>query len=434
MTDPGADRRERVGELGRLAETDPATLGDHVQELQELLGADSAYVRRRTARVVTALAAARPDAATPLVERLTERLADESAQDDAAAALARVAEGDPGAVVDHLPALVAALDDEGPVVVEAAAAIAALAAARPETLAQPGILDRLFDLLADEQAGARRNGAVALAEVASVDRAAVCEGGDALRTALADDDAAVRRHAALALGTAGPACPERVLAAVPDLVASLDHPDGGVRAGAAYALGHAVRAGDRVQSTADALLGALDDDDGTVRQHATFALAVLAADDPDAVRPGVDALARRVADESGAVRRNARSALESLESAYPAVVSEAVDGVVTELAAVDEATETVAFTEAELRGLAGDADAPGDQRAAADHALALVESGAVDAATVTRSPDVSTAGAGQGETGETTADEPADGPLFCPECGTQVDAGGEFCPECGTQV
>jgi len=454
MTESGADRRERVGELGQLAETDPGALEDSVPELREYLGDGSASVRRRTARVAVALAETDPATAAPLVDALTDRLADDPAKADAAAALARVADGQPGAVVDDLPALVAALDDEGPVVVSAAEAIAALAGAEPDRLAQPGVLDRLFDLLGDEQTAPRRHAAVALAEIAAVAPEAVCAGSDALRAAVGDDDPAVARHAAVALGTAGTACPDAVVAAVPALVALLDRPDEGVRAGAAHALGHAFRTGDAggsVGATVDALAGALDGE-SAVRQHATFALAVLAAEEPDAVRPAVDALARRLADESGAVRRNARAGLASLEEAYPAVVDAAVDDLVDRLVAVDGETASVAFTEAELRGLAGDDDAPEAQRAAADHALAFVESGAVSAATATSTPEVETTSTATADTDATSAEAGAagasggtsddqstdtadgEGTFFCPNCGESVESGAAFCPECGTEV
>ncbi len=418
MAETNADRRERVGELVRIAETDPAALDDRVAELETYLAADSAYVRRLTARAVARLAGADAGAVVPLVDALAERLPDEAAQEDAASALGRVAEEDPDAVMAELAALVAALDGGGDVLVPASGALASLAGADAGTLAQPGILDRLYDLLSNERPAVRGNAAAALADIAAVDAAAVCSGADDLRARLDDDTAPVRRDAAVALGTAAPTCPDAVVAAVPRLDALLDDPDGGVRAAAAYALGHALRAEGAGQRTVDVLLDAIDDSATPVRQHATFALASLAAEDPDLVRPGVDALARRTVDESAAVRRNARSALAALEDDYQTVVAEALDDVRAELEAVDEGTETVPYTATQLRGLAGDDDAPADQRAAADHALALVESGTVSPAS--------------------TTDEPADpddtGPRFCPNCGETVEEGGEFCPACGTTV
>ncbi|MEF8906546.1 MAG: HEAT repeat domain-containing protein [Haloarculaceae archaeon] len=421
-----APRRERVAELGRLAETDPATLEDHVGDMTDYLDADSAYVRRRTTRAAAALASVRPAAAVPLVDGLTDRLADAS-DPDAAVALQRIAAEDPDAVVGHLAALVTVLDDEGPVVVPVSGALAALAGADAGALAQPGVLDRLFGLLDDDRPAVRRNAAVALAAIAEADPAAVCAGADDLP--LDDDAPSVRRAAAVALGTAGSTCPDAVVEAAPALVALLDDADAGVRAGAAFALGHALRDAEVSQRTVDTLVGALGDDSADVRQHAAFALAALAADEPAAVRPGVDALARRLVDAAAPVRRNARSALDALEDDYPAVVSEAVEAVLTRLADVDGNTGQLGFTAAELRGLAGDAAAPAEQRATADHALSLVESGAVDAAADTESPVTPATGDDAGD------DDDADaGTLFCPNCGESIDEGGEFCPVCGTAV
>jgi HEAT repeat protein len=420
-------RRERVAELGRLAETDPATLEAHVDDMTDYLDADSAYVRRRTTRAAAALASVRPAAAVALVDGLTDRLAD-SSDPDAAVALQRVAAEDPDAVLSHLAAIVTVLDDEGPVVVAASGTLAALAGADAEALAQPGVLDRLFCLLNDDRSAVRRNAAVALAAIAEVDPAAVCAGADDLP--LDDDAPAVRRATAVALGTAGSACPDAVVDAAPGLVALLDDADPGVRAGAAFALGHALRGADVSQRTVDALLGALDDPSDEVRQHATFGLAALAGAEPAAVRPGVDALARRLVDASSPVRRNARSALAALEADYTAVVSEAVEDVLTRLEDVDGDTGTLGFTEAELRGLAGDGAAPAKQRAAADHALSLVGSGDVEAATETESPG----NAGDDDGADESEDDASEETLFCPNCGESIDAGGEFCPVCGTTV
>lgn len=422
-----AAQRERVAQLGRLAETDPATLTAHVEDMTGYLDADSAYVRRRTTRAAAALASVRPAAAVPLVDGLADRLAD-SSDPDAAVALQRVAAEDPDAVLGDLAAIVTVLDDEGPVVVAASGALAALAGADADALAQPGVLDRLFGLLDDDRPAVRRNAAVALAAIAEVDPAAVCAGADDLP--LGDDAPGVRRAAAVALGTAGSACPDAVVAAAPELVALLDDADAGARAGAAFALGHALRDADVSQRTVDALVGALDDDSDAVRQHATFGLAALAAEEPAAVRPGVDALARRLVDAAAPVRRNARSALAALEADYTAVVSEATEDVLTRLEDVDADTGTLGFTEAELRGLAEDGVAPADERAAADHALSLVESGDVAAAEETESPGTATADAGESDDEDDASEET----LFCPNCGESIDAGGEFCPVCGTAV
>lgn len=418
MAETNADRRERVGELVRIAETDPTALDDHTEELRTYLAADSEYVRRLTARAVARLSGADASSVVPLVDALAEGLSDEAAQDDAASALGHVAEEEPGAVMAELAALVAALDGGGGVLVPASGALASLASSDAETLAQPGILDRLYDLLSNERPAVRGNAAAALADIAAVDATAVCSGADDLRARLDDDDASVRRDAAVALGTAAPTCPDAVVATVPRLHTLLDDPDEGVRAGAAYALGHALRAEGDGQRTVEVLLDAIDDGAATVRQHATFALASLAAEDADLVRPGVDAIARRTLDESAAVRQNTRSALAAIEDDYQTVVTETLEDVRTELEAVDEEAGTVPYTAAELRGLAEDDDAPADQRAAADHALALVESGAVSPASTTDEP----------------ADPDDDGHRFCPNCGETIEAGGEFCPACGTTI
>lgn len=442
MAETNADRRERVEELVRLGRADPAALADHVSELEGYLGADSAYVRRRTARAVVLLAEANPESVVPLVDRLAEGLSDEAVRANAADALGSVAEADPGAVMDTLAALVAALDGGDDVRVPASGALAALASNDAESLTQPGILDRLFRLLSDERPAVRSNAAAALSEIAAADAGAVCEGADDLRARLDDNAATVRRDVAVALGTAASACPAAVVAAVPDFVALLEDPDESVRAGAAFALSHSTQAEGSRQQTVDVLLDAVDNDVASVRQHATFALASLASEDPDAVRPAVGALARRLVDEDDAVRQNARSALATLEADYQAVVTEARAEIQAGLEEIDDTTETIPFTAAELRGLAGDPDVSGEQQAAADHALTLLESG-----TVASAPDTSTTGTtGQEEdsTGESTGgadasetdtpDTDDDGPRFCPNCGETLEEDGEFCPICGTAV
>jgi len=438
MSDSGAQRRERVGELARVAGTDPSALSEQVDELAAYLADDSVYVRRQTAAAVATLAETEPSAVAGLVDPLTDTLADETVRHDAAVGLAHVARAEPSALLGDVAALVATLDSDGRVVVPATNALASLADANPETLAQPGVLDRLFDLLAHDRAAVRRNATAALAAIAAVDAPAVCAGSADLRARLTDDAPAVREQAAVALGTAGPACPDALVAAVPDLADMLADSDGTVQSAAAYALGHAFRSDSGRERTVDVLAGALADGDERVRRHATFVLAAVAADDPDAVRPCVDALARRLADASPEVRHNARSALATLEGSYPEVVDDAVGDLVDRLERVDDETGTVAFTAAQLRGLAGDEDAPADQRAAADHALALVESGAVAPATPTAAGS-STADDGGGA-GSSTADDGGgaggadDGPRFCPSCGETLDDGGGFCPVCGTDV
>ncbi|PSQ19206.1 hypothetical protein BRD00_02890 [Halobacteriales archaeon QS_8_69_26] len=410
-----SEARSKADELARMAETRLPELRGHVSELADLLTAESDYVRGRALRTVVRLTESYPGDGVALVDPLTECLNDDHLQDDAALALGNVADEDPGEVAAVLPALVAVIDEEGTIRVNVTYALESIAEADPEALAQEGVLERLFSLLDDETAEVRVNVTKTLGDIAGADPEAVAEGGEGLRERLEDDSEAVLKNAAYALGNVGVASPEDVLDAAERLIELTDHDDPEVRAAAAYALGYPTRQpSGRHADTAQSLLERLDHDDTGVKRHVTFALAYLAEENPEAPRPTVDLLTRRVADEDRAVRHNSLGALSALAEEFPEDVEAARDGLVGILENLDERDPPAGLRLGDLRGLAAEEEAPDGLRAAAERAVTLVESGAVDLEDVDEN------------------DEP--GEVSCSNCGEPVDPEGAFCPACGTEI
>lgn len=412
-----SEDRSKADELAHMAETRLPELRGHVSELSDLLTAESDYVRGRALGTVVKLTEAYPGDGVALVDPLTDCLTDDHLRDDAALALANVADEDPGEVAALLPALVAVLDEEGTIRVNVTYALESIAEADPDALAQQGVLQRLFSLLDDDTTEVRLNVTKALGDVAGVDPEAVCEDAAGLRDRLDDESPAVVKNAAYALGNVGVACPDDVLAAAERLIALTDHEDPEVRAAAAYALGYPTRQ-PRGQhaDTAQSLLEHLDADDTGVKRHVTFALSYLAVENPQATRPTVDLLTRRVADEDPTVRRNSLGALAALESEFPEDVAAAREGLVGILENLDERDPPAGLTLEDLRGLAAEDEAPDDLQAGAERAVTLVESGAVDL----------DADPGGGD------DEPDQ--IHCPNCGDTLEPDAAFCPGCGTQI
>lgn len=410
-----SEERSKADELANMAEARLPELRGHVSELADLLTAEEDYVRGRALRTVVRLTEAYPGDGVTLIDPLTGCLSDDHLRDDAALALGNVADEDPNAVAEVLPALVAVLDEEGTIRVNVTYALESIAEADPGALAQQGVLDRLFSLVDDETAEVRVNVTKTLGDIATADPEAVCAGAEGIRERLDDDSPAVVKNAAYALGAAGSACPDEVLAAAGDLVELTGHDDPGVRAAAAYALGYPTRLPrSRQGDTAQSLLTRLDDPDPKVKQHVTFALAHLARENPEATRPTVDLLTRRVADQNGAVRGNSLSALAALEEEFPSDVEAARDGLVGILENLDERDPPAGLRLDDLRGLAEEDDAPDALREAAERAVTLVESGAVDLE---------------------ADDEPGEPEeVHCPNCGEPVDPDGAFCPACGTDL
>lgn len=409
-----SEERSKADELANMAEARLPELRGHVSELADLLTAEEDYVRGRALRTVVRLTEAYPGDGVTLIDPLTECLSDDHLRDDAALALGNVADEDPNAVADVLPALVAVLEDEGTIRVNVTYALESIAEADPAALAQEGILDRLFSLLDDGTTEVRVNVTKTLGDVATADPEAVCSGAEGIRERLDDESPAVRKNAAYALGAAGAACPDEVLAAAGDLIELTDHEDPGVRAAAAYALGYPTRLErGRHADTAQSLLTRLDDPDPRVKRHVTFALAHLARENPEAARPTVDLLTRRVADQNEGVRKNSLAALAALDDEYPSDVEAAREGLVGILENLDERDPPAGLRLDDLDGLAEEDDAHHELQAAAERAVTLVESGAVEL--------------------DADADEEPE-EIHCINCGEAVDPEGAFCPACGTEI
>jgi HEAT repeat protein len=212
---------------------------------------------------------------------------------------------------DAVPALVEALVDGHPHVVEAAASalkrIAATtippAVETPTPVPGPGPLEStavidLVDMLRHEDVALRRIAVVALGEARSVGRGAIPE----LVEGLDDRDDAVRREAARALGKIG------ATAAVPSLVVALsDAPDDLARASAAEALG---RIGPRATVAIPGLIAALKHSDDVVGDAAARALVMIGL-------PAAPALIEAVTDFDRRLRLRAAAVLTEIVTATP---------------------------------------------------------------------------------------------------------------------
>ncbi len=405
------DLRARADELAEIADTELSDLRGHVDELGDLLASDNKYVRGRALGVVTELSASYPDDVVGLIDPLTDSLGDDDLRADALLALGNVADERPDEVAAVLPAIVAVIDDDPNVRVNATYAMASIAAADPGAMARKGIVDQLFDLLADDRTEVKINASKALGDIAAADAMAVCGRANELHSLLEDASPEIRKNAAYALGAAGPGCPGGVIEAIPELTRLADDPDPEVRSAAGYALGYPARLDADVEGIVESLVSYLNDDSARIRQHVTFALSVLASEDPAPLKPAVPGLTRRLADGNPSVRGNAVRALSILDDLHPGAVAEARQDLVMTLENLD--TEGGDFTLGQLRGLAEEEAVDDDLKAAAERAVTIVESGAIEGP-------------------EDDDDEPDT--IYCPSCGEAVDAAGSFCPACGGEI
>lgn len=408
MDRDGGVQRRRVDEL---AEAGLPEQRDRVDELAGMLDAESRYVRVRAVELLVAVSESHPAAVADEVDAVAAQLGDEVVGADAARVVANVAAAEPATVEDHLPLLVAVLDSGGAVTEAITAALAAIGAESPDSLAQPGILETLFDLLDDGNAAVRKHATAVVSHVAAVAPGDVVPAGDALRERLDDDSTAVQRNAAAALGSVSKASPAVAVGALKELCGLLEHRNPDVRAAAASALGamaSAAAEGTPEEELLTTLLSGLRADAPVARQHAAFVLAELAVDDPGTVEPHATALARGAVDADPDVRRNLLRALTALETEHPETVEDASDALGETLADAGSA--------AALRAVAADETTPAPLRRAARDALVPGDREATDS----------------GTKGDSGVSDDAD--RVCPDCGEEFAPDATFCSVCGTSL
>lgn len=309
--DDESELRDRVDELASLG---PSALLTRLSDLERVLSAEDPSVRRRALGLAVEVSDRFPAAATGLMEPAAEGLGDDDLREDASQVVANLAAERPEDLEAHLPLLVTAVDAGGSVTGNVTYALSVLAGERPGSLAPRGVLNRLFAVLSEGNAGARTNITRILGDVARAEPDALADDVDALQECLDDSAPAVQGNAAYALGYLAEASPAAVFDAVDDLCHLLESADRGVRTAALYAL-CASTAFDAVDDHAVvALLECLDADAPTARRHAAFLLATVAAADPEAVEPHAEGLARHAADSDARVRHNLHGALEKLEA------------------------------------------------------------------------------------------------------------------------
>jgi HEAT repeat protein len=214
-----------------------------------LLDDEDRTVRLRTVKLFVTLADATPKAATPGVDALADRLAD---------------------------------DDEFYFVrARAAEALGYLALDRPDAVVSPEVLADLRIGLRFDEPEVKRKLAKALELVALGNPRRLRHHVASLGDHLADDDPLVRYHLGTALVAVGVECPEALDACADALVERLADDEEYVRGRAAEAIGLLARSNDDAmpEATVDAL--SIHSDEAFVRERVRFARAALSGDAPD---------------------------------------------------------------------------------------------------------------------------------------------------------
>ncbi|GGL65049.1 HEAT repeat domain-containing protein [Halocalculus aciditolerans] len=257
--------------LDRVAE------GATAEAVAGLSAYESADVEARRDAVQALSRAAEDDAGAvaPLVDALTAFLTDDerSVRLTTAKTLVAVAEADPEAVEDAVPALAARLADEGEfyyVRARAAEALGYVALAAPEAVS-PGVLADFRVGLEFDEREVREQLAKALEHVALGDPERLRHRVSSLAAHLDDGADRVRYHLCSAFVVVGCASPDALADARGALVERLDDERAHVRGRAAEALG--VLARDAGESVPRERLKALGDADGEfLAERAAFAL------------------------------------------------------------------------------------------------------------------------------------------------------------------
>jgi len=255
-------------------------------------------------RELRAVAANDPRAVEPYVPELISMLTETSHRAGPASCLATLAEDDPGAVLDAVPALATVAEsDDDEARRWAMYAFTNLAKSYPEELlpaldamvdaigsddenlrtnglsalgrvtglypdAANAVVDDLVDLLDSEHAMVRGNAVGLLADIAQEHPEPVIEHAAAIASCLTDESVDVRQNAAVTLVRAGGADPAAVEAEHEQLEAALEDSDPAVRANACTLIGNADPPipEDRLRELRD------DDPDERVREQAAWAI------------------------------------------------------------------------------------------------------------------------------------------------------------------
>jgi hypothetical protein len=255
-------------------------------------------------RELESYTASNPGAVEPYVPELRSLLTETAYEAGPASCLATLAEDDPGAILDTVPALatVAASDDDR-ARKWAIYAFSKLAGEYPEELfpaldvlvgaiddddenirtnalsalgqvtglypdAATAVIDDLVGLIDSENPTVRGNAIGLLADIAQEHPEPVIDHAAAIARRLTDESADVRQNAAMTLIRAGGADPAAVEAQHEYLTAALDDSDPAVRANACTLIGnaHAPVSTDRLRELRD------EDPDERVREQAAWAL------------------------------------------------------------------------------------------------------------------------------------------------------------------
>lgn len=255
-------------------------------------------------RELNSYTATRPAAVEPYVPELRSLLTETAYEAGPASCLATLAEDDPGAILDTVPALatVAASDNDG-ARKWAIYAFSKLAGEYPEELfpalnvlvaaiddddenvrtnalsalgqvtglypdAATAVIDDLVELIDSENPTVRGNAIGLLADIAQEHPEPVIDHATAIAQRLTDELADVRQNAAMTLLRAGGADPAAVEAEHDYLAVALDDSDPAVRANACTLVGnaHAPVSTDRLRELRD------EDPDERVRDQAAWAL------------------------------------------------------------------------------------------------------------------------------------------------------------------
>ena len=349
MTDHTPEQSQRVAELANLP---PAECRTHLDELKALLTADSQTVRVEAMAVLATVLQTYPEDGVDCLDILVDRLNDDALAADATRSIAAVAEHDPEAVSDRLPALIALLDAGGEVAESLTDALASLARDCPEDLAVHGIVTRLAGLLSDESHTVRRNAAESLAHIAAADPKTTGTASEQLLEALASEDAMVQRQTARALGHVASTNPTVTCSALPTLAERLTAQDRGVRTSAIFAMSATVRGiAHADDETVTVLVDMLDEELTAARVHASYLLAELAAENPARLVSHAASCAVALVDTSDRVRHNVVRLLATLESRESDVVESARETLIDRLEAESTTDE---FSPTALRAVADD--------------------------------------------------------------------------------
>ncbi|WP_158293691.1 pentapeptide repeat-containing protein [Halorubrum sp. SP3] len=240
---------------------------------------------------------------------------------------AETAASDQDAVVEHVPEVVALLDDDDATVRnDAVTVLSRVAKTRSDAVldALPALIERLE---ADDQSVIRHNSALALSRLVENRPEACRDAIEPLVRGLTDGDGDVREKCGRALDNFGPDAAGDIedasVRAVEDAADRTGAETSTERNEATLALTRlALRYPEEVATHTESLRDRLDDEDNVVRYHATLCLNRIAKRQPHLVVEAVEPLADRLDDPDADVRALASEALASVSEDAPGAVTE----------------------------------------------------------------------------------------------------------------